>query len=240
MTIPTFKLVITGQPGVGKHTLCHQFLESQIGVQSMVEFMGDEANIDKAHSFPLTLNTNMGALKFNCCVFSEEETKEENQQGGTTTNQQQQQQLSVPDKFYVGANCAILMFDVTSRISYREVPNYFRDLVRVADSIPICLVGNKCDCADRTVKPKHIMFHRKKNLQYYDVSAKAHYNIMKPFLWLAKRLVNSPQLELVAEPSRCDPDVSASNQVKTALDDMEKDLTMAANAPIPDDDDDDL
>ena len=45
------------------------------------------------------------------------------------------------------------------------------------------------DIKDRKVKAKSIVFHRKKNLQYYDISAKSNYNFEKPFLWLA-RFVN--------------------------------------------------
>ena len=56
------------------------------------------------------------------------------------------------------------MFDVTSRITYKNVPNWHRDLVRVCENIPIVLVGNKVDVKDRKVKAKQIVFHRKKNL----------------------------------------------------------------------------
>jgi hypothetical protein len=49
-----------------------------------------------------------------------------------------------------------------------------------------CCVGNKVDIKDRKVKAKSIVFHRKKNLQYYDISAKSNYNFEKPFLWLAR------------------------------------------------------
>jgi GTP-binding nuclear protein Ran len=59
----------------------------------------------------------------------------------------------------------------------------------VCENIPIVLVGNKVDVKDRKVRAKQITFHRKKNLQYYDVSAKSNYNFEKPFLWLARRLV---------------------------------------------------
>lgn len=59
------------------------------------------------------------------------------------------------------------MFDVTSRITYKNVPNWHRDLVRVCESIPIVLCGNKVDIKDRKVKAKTILFHRKKNLQVY-------------------------------------------------------------------------
>ena len=42
------------------------------------------------------------------------------------------------------------MFDVTSRITYKNVPNWHRDLERVCENIPIVLCGNKVD-----VKVRH-------------------------------------------------------------------------------------
>lgn len=104
------------------------------------------------------------------------------------------------------------MFDVTSRITYKNVPNWHRklptvvnalrwqsntstgDLVRVCEQVPIVLTGNKVDVKERKVKAKTITFHRKKNLQYYDISAKSNYNFEKPFLWLARKLVGNPAL----------------------------------------------
>lgn len=44
------------------------------------------------------------------------------------------------------------------------------------------------------MKAKTITFHRKKNLQYYDISAKSNYNFEKPFLWLGRKLVGNPAL----------------------------------------------
>ncbi len=101
----------------------------------------------------------------------------------------------------IQGQCAIIMFDVTSRITYKNVPNWHRDLVRVCENIPIVLVGNKVDVKDRKVKAKAITFHRKKNLQYYDISAKSNYNFEKPFLFLARKLTkyvsNSPYIALI-------------------------------------------
>lgn len=45
--------------------------------------------------------------------------------------------------YYIGAHCAIIMFDVTSRISYKNVPKWHKDLTRICDTVPIVLVGNK-------------------------------------------------------------------------------------------------
>eukprot|EP00918_Siedleckia_nematoides_P099548 GHVU01217714.1.p2 GENE.GHVU01217714.1~~GHVU01217714.1.p2 ORF type:complete len:127 (-),score=22.11 GHVU01217714.1:642-1022(-) len=123
------------------------------------------------------------------------------------------------------------MFDVTSRTSYKNVPNWYRDIVRVCDSIPIVLVGNKVDMKDRMVKARMIQFHRKRNLQYYDVSARSNYNFEKPFLWLARRLTHKPDLEFVGEHAKAPELKIDANLVAQA----EKDLQNAAAAPIEDD-----
>lgn len=52
----------------------------------------------------------------------------------------------------IQGQCAIIMFDVTSRITYKNVPNWHRDLVRVCENIPIVLCGNKVEIKDRKVK----------------------------------------------------------------------------------------
>lgn len=72
-----------------------------------------------------------------------------------------------PLYFLLLGQCAIIMFDVTSRVTYKNVPNWHRDLVRVCENIPIVLCGNKVDIKDRKVKAKSIVFHRKKNLQVF-------------------------------------------------------------------------
>jgi GTP-binding nuclear protein Ran len=47
--------------------------------------------------------------------------------------------------YYTKGHCGIVMFDVTSRITYQNVPNWYRDLERVCTDIPIVLCGNKSD-----------------------------------------------------------------------------------------------
>lgn len=129
------------------------------------------------------------------------------------------------------------MFDVTSRITYKNVPNWHRDLVRVCENIPIVLCGNKVDVKERKVKAKTITFHRKKNLQYYDISAKSNYNFEKPFLWLARKLVGNSGLEFVASPALAPPEVQVDQQLMAAA---EEEMNKAAAMPLPDEDDADL
>jgi len=137
------------------------------------------------------------------------------------------------DGYYINGNCGIIMFDVCSRITYQNVPKWYKDLVRVCENIPIVLVGNKVDVKDRKVKAKQITFHRKKNLQYYDISAKSNYQFEKPFVWLLRKLTGDAQLSLVEAPVLAPTEVEIDAQ---QVENMQKELDDAANMPIEDDD----
>ena len=110
-------------------------------------------------------------------------------------------------------------------------------MVRVCENIPIVLTGNKVDVKERKVKAKSITFHRKKNLQYYDISAKSNYNFEKPFLWLARKLVGNQTLDFVAAPALAPPEVQVDQAV---LDQYRQEMENAAQMPLPDEDDADL
>ncbi|CRG90873.1 GTP-binding nuclear protein GSP1/Ran [Talaromyces islandicus] len=169
---------------------------------------------------PLGFTTNLGAIQFDVW-----DTAGQEKFGG------------LRDGYYINGQCGIIMFDVTSRITYKNVPNWHRDLVRVCENIPIVLCGNKVDVKERKVKAKTITFHRKKNLQYYDISAKSNYNFEKPFLWLARKLVGNQTLEFVAAPALAPPEVQVDPEVMAKY---QQELTDAAAQPLPDEEDADL
>ena len=125
------------------------------------------------------------------------------------------------DGYYIGAHCAIIMFDVCSRITYKNVPKWYKDVTRVCDNIPLVLVGNKVDIADRKVKARQILFPRKHGIQYYDISAKSNYQFEKPFIWLLKKLTGDPNLTLVEAPALQAKEVDISKdkieEIKKAL-----------------------
>lgn len=134
----------------------------------------------------------------------------------------------------IQGNAAIIMFDVTSRMTYKNVPQWHRDLVRVCENIPIVLCGNKVDIRDRKVKAKSITFHRKKSLQYYELSAKSNYNFEKPFLWIARKLIGNPTLTFVESPALHPPEVKLDEAHMKQMEDAMKE---AQNVPLPDEDD---
>lgn len=211
--VPTFKLVLVGDGGVGKTTFVKRHLTGEFE-KVYVATVGAEVH-------PMPFTTNRGKILFNVWDTAGQEKF-----------------AGLRDGYFIQAHCAIIMFDLTSRISYKNVPVWYRDLVRVCENIPIVLVGNKADVRARKVKARQIVFHRRKNLAYYDVSAKNNYNFEKPFLWIARKLAKDGTLEFVETPAKAPPEVEYD---KAQMAKAEAELAAAAAAPLPDlDDTDDI
>ena len=51
----------------------------------------------------------------------------------------------------------------------------------------------------RQVQPKSITFHRRKNLQYFDMSVKTAYSVEKPMQYIIRRLMGDSGLEVEAD-----------------------------------------
>merc|ERR1711937_405482 len=210
--VPQFKCLHVGDGGVGKTTFVKRHVTGEFE-KKYVATIGVEVH-------PLPFDTNRGRICFNVW-----DTAGQEKFGG------------LRDGYYIQGQCAIIMFDVTGRITYKNVPVWYRDLMRVCEAIPIVLVGNKVDVKERKVKVKQINFHRKKNLGYYDISAKSNFNYEKPFLSLAKKLVGDQHLIFVDTPALAPAEVMIDMQRQQAI---QQELDAAANVPLEDDDDDDL
>ncbi|KAJ6473372.1 GTP-binding nuclear protein RAN [Mycena polygramma] len=206
----TFKLVLVGDGGTGKTTFVKRHLTGEFE-KKYIATLGVEVH-------PLTFTTNYGTICFNVW-----DTAGQEKFGG------------LRDGYYIQSQCGIIMFDVTARITYQNVPNWHRDLERVCENIPIVLCGNKVDVKERKVKPSAITFHRKKNLQYYEISAKSNYNFEKPFLYLGRKLVGSSNLEFVAQCGLMPIEVHVDAEL---LAQYNKELEDAMKVPIPEEDDD--
>uniref|UniRef100_A0A8C6WBX5 GTP-binding nuclear protein Ran n=1 Tax=Nannospalax galili TaxID=1026970 RepID=A0A8C6WBX5_NANGA len=193
-----FKLVLMGDGGTRKTTfmMCHLTGE----FEKYVATLGVEVH-------PLVFHTNLGPIKFN--VWD-------------TAGQEKFPGLC--DGYYVQAQCAIIMSDVTSRVIYINVPNWHKDLVSLCENIPIELCGNKVDIKDRKVKVKSIVFHRKKNLN------RNNFNFEKPFLWLTRKFTGDSNLDFVAKSALAPPEVVMAAQ-------YQHDLEVAQAIALPDEDD---
>jgi GTP-binding nuclear protein Ran len=206
-----FKIVIVGDGGVGKTTFVKRHITG--------EFEKQYVATQGAMTHEMTFYTNKGPIKYNVW-----DTAGQEKFGG------------LGDGYYVKAAAAIIMFDVTSRITYTNVPDWYKSLERVCDQIPMVLCGNKCDRPERKVKTRMISFHRKKNLKYYDISAKSNYNYEKPFLFISRKLARDSTLVFTKQPALAPPEA----QINSAqLAQMRSEMQAMKNASIQDDDDDD-
>lgn len=208
----TFKVVLIGDGAVGKTTFVKRHVTG--------EFEKVYTATQGAEVKEIIFYTNHGPIKLNLW-----DTAGQEKLGG------------LREGYYIGANAAILMFDVTSRITYKNIAKWHKDLVRVCDNIPIVLVGNKVDQKDRKVKARQITFHRKRNLQYFDISAKSNYQYEKPFLWILRTLVGDPNLYLVESVSIAPCEIQMDQQ---HIDQLAKDWVDTENMCLPDEDDEDF
>lgn len=172
MSILPYKILIVGDGGVGKTTYIKRFHEGKFE-QKYVPTMGVEVT-------PIPVRTNRGNRILNIWDCAGQEKF-----GGMGWG------------YYPGAHAAIIMFDVTSRLSYKAVKHWYKDIQKKCPGIPVVICGNKADCKDRKVKPKDITYPQEHNLQFYLISAKSNYNFEKPFLYLLRQLEDDEELRFV-------------------------------------------
>lgn len=88
-------------------------------------------------------------------------------------------------------SAVILMFDVTSRNSYKNIEFWYNVVKTYNPDIPVVLVGNKVDAENRKMMASMINFHREHNLAYFDISAKTGFNVDKIVPYIVRRLDNT-------------------------------------------------
>lgn len=172
-----FKLVIMGDNGVGKSTFIRRHMTGEF-----------EKNYKPTSGVAMNLlsfftTKTKGTVDFNIWDCA-----------GTDNIDTQQH------AYFAQADAAILMFDRTNVQSYQNVINWYNAFRSICPNAPVVIVGNKVDIRNTTVKSRHITIHRTLNLKYYDVSAKSNCNFEKPFLYLARILLNIPNLQFIGEP----------------------------------------
>ena len=188
-----FKILIIGDGGVGKTTFITRHRTGEF-TKNYQATMGVEVN-------PLPFYTNKGYVFCNIWDCAGQEKF-----GG------------LRDGYYIGAQAAIIMFDVTQKITYKNVLDHYNFLRKYRPNIPVVICGNKVDCKDRVVKPIDNTLFNRKDLQYYDISAKSNYNFEKPFLYLLRKLVKDESLAFVESPKAVLPPETTYSPVPPEID----------------------
>jgi len=85
---------------------------------------------------------------------------------------------SLAPAFYRGADCCVLVYDVTSTASFTALETFRKEFLinaspRDPDNFPFVVVGNKIDLENRTVTTKQARtWCRRKGIPHYETSAK--------------------------------------------------------------------
>ncbi|EET00015.1 GTP-binding nuclear protein RAN/TC4 [Giardia duodenalis assemblage B] len=148
------------------------------------------------------------------------------------------------DGYYVDSDACLLFFDVTNRVTYKNVESWYRDVFRICPTrrdvstgeekpLAIVLVGNKCDVKDREIRTQTVKFHRSKNIPYVEISAKDNFNYELPILSILRTLLNDPTIQFSQAPALLPADIGMDAATREQIN---KDLEAVNNVPLPDDD----
>eukprot|EP00792_Barthelona_sp_PAP020_P005985 TRINITY_DN2873_c0_g1_i1.p1 TRINITY_DN2873_c0_g1~~TRINITY_DN2873_c0_g1_i1.p1 ORF type:complete len:224 (+),score=56.36 TRINITY_DN2873_c0_g1_i1:44-673(+) len=164
------KVILLGEPGVGKTALMTQFCTKRFSAQYRAtlgaEFLSRDIEIDDRR-VSLQIWDTAGHERFQ----------------------------SLGSVFFRGADACILVFDVTNKTSFDKLTNWHHQFSVQAissepDTFPFIVIGNKCDkeVDERTVTPheaKRWCTHN--GFEYFETSAKENTNVEEAFRNAAKK-----------------------------------------------------
>ncbi len=175
-----FKIVLLGDAGTGKTVYINRLLTGEFEKRYLAT-LGVEVT-------PLPFYTNKGKIEFSIwdCAGQEKYS-------------------GLKDGYYEGADLAIIFFDITNKLSFKNVDQWTKSFRNsCGNKIPIILVGNKVDIRERKVKLRTIN-NKFINDWYFDISAKSNYNFNEPFLQAAKLLLIDDNTSFVEAPAILPP-----------------------------------
>jgi len=168
----TYKIIITGDGGVGKTTLLHRYIKGKFianTIQTMgVEFFTKEVNIEDIHVM-LQIWDFAGQEEFRFML----------------------------DDYSIGASGAILMVDLTRYNTTDSIPDWLKICRKYDSEIPVVLVGSKLDLEDQLVLRDGELLNLQEQYQFIDAlktSSKTGENVEKLFGILARHILIKNEL----------------------------------------------
>jgi len=164
---PQFKIVIVGEPAVGKTTLVRYFTGKQMHDEYLptlgVEITTKKVKVGNNRVLTLMLWDLAGQPQFKI----------------------------VRPVYYKGSSGVIFMFDVTMPHTLARIDDWVSECYSVIKSAPGTLVGNKIDLKDGRVVDRSTAEARasRLGLQYFETSGKLGQNIEAPLRWLISKIL---------------------------------------------------
>ncbi|XP_065875027.1 ras-related protein Rab7 isoform X2 [Euphorbia lathyris] len=170
------KVIVLGDSGVGKTSLMNQYVYKKFSKQYKATIGADFVTKE------LQLDDKLVTLQI-----------------WDTAGQERFQSLGAA--FYRGADCCVLVYDVNVLKSFETLNNWHDDFLKQADPIdpdafPFILIGNKIDIdggSSRVVSEKKARewCNSKREMPYFETSAKENYNVDDAFLCVAKTALST-------------------------------------------------
>eukprot|EP00667_Euglena_gracilis_P025710 EG_transcript_30386 len=174
---PPVKVILLGDSAVGKSKLVERFLMDGYQPQQL-------------STYALTL-------------FRYEATRD-----GKTVNVDfwdtagQERFQTIHPSYYHEAHCCILVFDITRKVTYKNLEKWYQELISQRPGIPCLVAANKIDI-DLEVIKRIFNFATKRNLELFFVSASEGTNVVKMFEEAIDLAIhfrdNPPEDDLVAQ-----------------------------------------
>ncbi|KAL5009501.1 hypothetical protein ScPMuIL_011806 [Solemya velum] len=95
---------------------------------------------------------------------------------------------SMHPSYYHQAHACILVFDTNRKVTYKNMPNWLKELREYRPEIPCLCAGNKID-VDYNVTKRSFQFSKKHNMPFYFVSASDGTNVVRLFRDVIKAAV---------------------------------------------------
>ncbi|XP_010164725.1 ras-related protein Rab-7a isoform X1 [Antrostomus carolinensis] len=174
------KVIILGDSGVGKTSLMNQYVNKKFSNQYKAtigaDFLTKEVMVDDRL---VTM------------------------QIWDTAGQERFQSLGVA--FYRGADCCVLVFDVTAPNTFKTLDSWRDEFLiqaspRDPENFPFVVLGNKIDLENRQVTTKRAQAwcYSKNNIPYFETSAKEAINVEQAFQTIARNALKQVGRELAA------------------------------------------
>lgn len=173
------KVIILGDSGVGKTSLMNRYVNKKFSTQYKATIGADFVTKD------VVVDDKLVTMQI-----------------WDTAGQERFQSLGVA--FYRGADCCVLVYDVTAPTTFKSLDSWRDEFLiqaspRDPENFPFIVIGNKIDQENRAVSSKRAQAwcQSKNNIPYFETSAKEAVNVENAFVTVARNgLAQESDVEL--------------------------------------------